>query len=115
MCPLSEIIRKNDPIDMSLVAGLSTVPVTQAGDYQQDSVNLVWGQDCGGVTVTLNPSNLPFLSTTNAANDGQIDEITLSPTDVSNIGVYDMEIVVEPAGGYSLPVPGILTGIKYDF
>ena len=86
-----------------------TVASTQPVDEQADRINQLYGQNCGGYSLRLEPA-LPFLTMPS-------DElISLNPTTNDHVGVYPVKLIVENPVGYSLPDPGgNLDPIEYDF
>ena len=61
MCPLSFFVEKTPPSSWDVTVGTDVVPLTQPIEEQQDRINELYGQDCGGYSLALSPT-YSFLS-----------------------------------------------------
>ena len=72
---------------------------TQAIEEQLDTIGELWGQDCGGYSLRLDPS-LAFLSISSLGGSYP-DLMTIVAPTSAEIGVYSVQLIVENLIGYT--------------
>ena len=77
MCPVSTFEYQGDLADMSITVVSDTDAKTQKVPAQINTINRIYGQDCGGYMLMIEPL-LPFLSLEPSTVDS-IDVITVQP------------------------------------